>query len=101
MAVFHDHRIPTLKTLQTRLKLSLEHAKELRKAMAGGTGLACYNRIAGLHGIEHIALPENSPHPDHTIDYANTGDSYTPTLMLVDGKFVVGDWGSLVEKWDS
>jgi hypothetical protein len=99
MAVFHDHRIPSIKTLMERLKLSLEHAQELRKAMVGGTGLACYNRIAGLHGIERIALPENSPHPDHTISYVNAGDTYGTTLMNVNGRYVVGNWGDLVERW--
>jgi hypothetical protein len=35
----------------------------------------------------------------HTIEYVNFGDPYATTLMIVDGKIRIGDWGTVVERW--
>lgn len=53
------------------------------------------NEMLGTHGVESILPDEDYAGP--TIDYCNTGDAYETTLLYVKGKFVVGDWGSIVE----
>ena len=50
----------------------------------------------GTFGVEGIQQGHNRRSP--AIDYLNAGDTYTTTLMYVRGRFVVGDWGSIVER---
>ncbi len=97
--------IPSIKTLMTRLNLSREHAKEIRAAMENRKGLAVANRILNGFGVEVIGLPDgcfnNCQTPDVTIRYVNTGDTYKTTLMKVNGTYRVGNWGDVVEQYDS
>jgi hypothetical protein len=78
-------------------------APKLRAAMEKRIGLRYYNDLRDLFGVETIYLPDgcadNCQEPEHTIWYANTGYTYKPTLLKVDGRYVFGDWGSYVERW--
>ncbi len=114
-------RIPSIKTLETRLLISRENAKKLRLLMEENNyprsnphknpALLFYNEIGGTktsasaHGIESIGLPEgcfdNCQTPDVSIYYVNRGDTYDTTLMIVDGSYRVGDWGSIVEAYQN
>ena len=95
--------MPSIKTLMSQLNLTKTQAIELREAMAKNKGIAAYNRMINLYGVEAIFLPEdcmnNCQLPQHTIRYANTGDTYKTTLLKVDGKYIVGNWGDYVEQW--
>ena len=52
--------------------------------------------IIGGFGVEHIPAGRNSKSP--SITYVNMGDTYKTTLLWVNGKFRIGDWGSIVER---
>lgn len=45
------------------------------------------------YGVEWIECNGN------LIEYVNMGDPYAQTLLIVNGKIRIGDWGSIVEKW--
>lgn len=47
-------------------------------------------------GVEYIPAGHNSKSP--AIEYCNAGDTYTTTLLFVNGSYRVGDWGSIVER---
>jgi len=78
-------------------------APQLRWAMETRKGLVYYSTVRNLYGVEYIALPDgclaNCEPPDHSIGYANTGDTYGHTLVNVDGRYVFGNWGDYVERW--
>lgn len=54
------------------------------------------NELLGLHGVETIDARDCGD----TIEYCNSGDTYTPTLLYSHRSetFRVGDWGTLVER---
>lgn len=52
--------------------------------------------IIGGFGVEHIPAGRGSKSP--SITYVNMGDTYDTTLLYVNGKFRIGDWGSIVER---
>lgn len=54
------------------------------------------SEILNLHGAESIPAGSNQRSPE--IVYANTGDSYGTTIMVVNGEIRVGNWGDLVER---
>lgn len=50
----------------------------------------------GTFGVEHIERGHNQRSP--AIDYLNAGDTYSMTLLYVNGRFRVGCWGDIVER---
>lgn len=90
---------PSVKTLTSLLKLTKEQAKLIRLAMENNKGLAEANSHLNGFGIEQIALPEGSIRPTIIIDYVNMGDTYRTTLMKVNGRYRVGCWGDIVERF--
>ena len=44
-------------------------------------------------GVEYITLPN-----DEYIPYLNTGDTYSSTILFMDGKFVISSWGDIYEQ---
>lgn len=94
----------------------IEKAKRIRAAMEGkpvvegeSTGvlwhtvrnpqLAALHRIdsvLGTFGVEYIPRGHNAKSP--AISYCNTGDTYQTTIMLINGRFVIGAWGDIVER---
>ena len=92
--------IPTVKTL-TRRGYSREIAAQVRREMEKYAddpieGLYTIDLIIGGYGVESIAPGRNTRSPE--IYYVNMGDSYAETVMAIDGKFRLGDWGSIVER---
>jgi hypothetical protein len=47
-------------------------------------------------GVEHI--PQGHSQRSPAIDYLNTGDPYTLTVLYVNGRFRAGCWGDIVER---
>jgi hypothetical protein len=55
------------------------------------------NIVLNGYGVEYIR--ENGDYMCHGgIDYINFGDPYVTTILFYDGRFSVGDWGSIVER---
>ena len=50
----------------------------------------------GTFGVEYIPEGHNMRSP--AIEYLNAGDTYTDTLLYVNGRFRVGCWGDIVER---
>jgi hypothetical protein len=98
------NRVPSVKTLMARLRLSEQMAVMLRCAMQCKRGLRFYNVLSGGFGVETIGLPDgcfdNCRQPELTIKYVNHGDTYDTTLLWVGGRYRVGSWGDIVEAYD-
>lgn len=118
--------VPSIKTLQTRLSLPRERAIQLRKLLDGRLDPEtfesvkkwvgqCYhkprkselvmcaaNELLETHGVEAIEGSEytDSYHGHIRYTYCNTGDAYAATLIrdCVKGRYLVSDWGTLVER---
>lgn len=58
------------------------------------------NSIAETYGVEYIAHEHDTFHTVYGLDYLNTGDSYTKTIIYdhSKGRYVVAAWGDIVEK---
>lgn len=88
--------IPTVKTMAVHF--GKDKAVQLRKAFEGyvnngrKVGLREALDILDGYGIEYIQ------HKDMSIAYVNMGDSYATTILRVNGKIRIGDWGSIVER---
>ena len=54
------------------------------------------NEVLGAHGVGYIARGHNAKSP--AIEYCNAGDTYTSTLLFVNGRYRVGCWGDIVER---
>ena len=55
--------------------------------------LTCLDALGETFGVESFQLRDGS-----YCDYLNTGDTYTPTLLLVRGRYRVACWGDIAEK---
>lgn len=58
----------------------------------------------GFYGIEWCEYPGDQDRminrqPRRGFEYLNTGDSYTETLVYLNGAFYVRAWGNIVENW--
>lgn len=64
------------------------------------------NKLLGTFGVEYLFKgsdglrgdPE-SMHDSPILTYCNAGDPYTTTLLKCHGRWQVGDWGSIAEKY--
>lgn len=54
------------------------------------------DKLADTSGVEAVALGNGE-----IVDYLNSGDTYTPTLVFWRGNYLVTDWGTLVERHGS
>lgn len=108
--------IPSARTIATRLSLPVETARAVRRAMEqherSGAPFAseALDTIAGLigaHGAELI--PPGHGARSTSIEYANTGETYAPTVLYLDGvtaggrstgrgRWAVGSWGDIVDR---
>ena len=52
--------------------------------------------LLGGHGVERIEAGRGTRSP--AITYSNQGDTYTVTLLRSGGRWMIGDWGSRVER---
>lgn len=53
----------------------------------------CLDALGESSGVEAFELRDGS-----YCEYLNTGDTYSPTLMRVHGRYSVGCWGDIAEK---
>lgn len=61
------------------------------------TKMEALNRILGGYGVEAIQIAGEITN-SKWLDYVNMGDTYAATILHYNGRFVVGDWGSVVER---
>jgi len=81
--------LATLPAGEARIKECLNPPKTYNVRMN------CLNAICdGSFGVEGFQLDNGE-----WCDYLNTGDTYTPTLLYVFGKYRVGCWGDIAEKF--
>ena len=109
--------IPTPKTISARLSVSIECARAVRRLMeqheqtrprfATNTMESISATLPGCYGAELIPPGRGARSP--SIEYANTGETYTPTILYIDGvdesgrptgrgRWAVGSWGDIVER---
>jgi len=48
------------------------------------------------YGVEYIKPGKGAKSP--AIEYCNSGDTYAPTLLFINGRYSVGNWGDIVER---
>jgi len=97
--------LPTIATMVKR-GYTLDQATKIRGLMerfrAKGTWKWpkwTLERIAEIIGGEEIEfIPKGANERSPAIRYINMGDTYAETIMWVEGRFVLGDWGSIVER---
>jgi hypothetical protein len=53
----------------------------------------CLDALAGSYGVESFELKNGT-----YCDYLNTGDTYSPTLVRVNGFYRVASWGDIAER---
>jgi hypothetical protein len=58
--------------------------------------MAMLDKAIDTYGVKYISHGLNSRSP--AIEYLNTGDPYTSTLLFVNGQYRVGCWGDIVER---
>lgn len=63
--------------------------------------LHALNAEAETYGVEYIAHRDDSCRDTFGLEYLNTGDTYTPTLMFdhARGSWRVTSWGDVVERF--
>jgi hypothetical protein len=114
-------RIPSLKTLRLIKAIDESQVRELRDLLTGKTDphefvgkwidsfkyphypipiheqiMAAANKIMMGNDVEYISPGHNQK--SLAIYYVNLGDTYATTLMRINGRYVVGSWGNIVEK---
>jgi len=93
---------PSAKRIAEFLSIDAQKAKAIRAIMEGAhrvngeTRLERIDAVLGTCGVEYIPQGHNAKSP--AIYYCNTGDTYRPTIMKIDGRFVLGCWGDWVER---
>lgn len=97
--------IPSVKTLTQAFgnnkakivrKLMVSHEQNNRPGCYPNITMEEINAVIEGYGVEFIEKGHNAKSP--AITYVNLGDTYKTTVMWVNGKFRVGDWGSIVER---
>jgi hypothetical protein len=115
-------RLPSIRTLETafpgkgkELRQALEMTKaQLKQHPAGERRWReCYNppscydlrlhvldSIAETCGVEYIAHKDDTFHEVHGLEYLNTGETYTPTIVYDHSRkrYRVSSWGDIVER---
>lgn len=93
---------PSLKVIMEGLNVSKDTAKQVKAIMDGPgkvdgkTRLERIDKIIGTYGVEYTPRGHNSKSP--AILYCNAGDTYTVTVLKINGKFRIGCWGDIVER---
>lgn len=97
-----NERLPSVKTLSRIEGINRDPStprklrKVLERDLALRVRLGIADGIIGGTGVETISAGHNQRSP--AIHYVNLGDTYSTTLMLINGRFIVGCWGDIVER---
>lgn len=99
-------KIPSIKTIATicdaqTAKTVRRLMEEFRDKCPDGrlrpiVTLNAISSALNLFGVESIPRGHNAHSP--AIEYVNTGETYQPTVLWINGRFSIGDWGSIVER---
>lgn len=47
----------------------------------------------GVYGVESVPLPDGG-----RFNYVNTGDTYENTIGFLNGRYIIANWGDVVER---
>lgn len=110
---------PSIKTIQSRLRLDRQTAAAVRGILDGSISyhrvpgvsewyhrthsrppiyvckLEAINRLIGGHGVEGIPDPDDMTASG--LEYVNMGDTYNATIVYWKGRYMVTSWGDVVE----
>jgi len=65
----------------------------------GTRPMVTLNKIGRIMGHPEVcSIPKGNNAKSPAIYYVNAGDTYSTTMMWVNGRFKVGNWGSIVER---
>lgn len=59
--------------------------------------MTCLDALGHSYGVEAITL--NTSRVGQVMYYLNTGDTYSPTLIYLNGRYTVACWGDMVERY--
>lgn len=97
-------RIPSVKTLETRLRVNPLEAKRLRNILKQANEgqyvsqiLSEISDFLGFSGTETICAEVHGNYP--AFAYANSGETYAQTILFdpLKSRFLVCSWGDFVE----
>lgn len=97
-------RYPSVKAIQANFGQWLRdgEAQAIRcvmegpKKVNGKTRMEQIDRILETSGVEYTPRGHNAKSP--AITYCNAGDTYSVTIMKINGRFRIGCWGDIVER---
>jgi hypothetical protein len=81
----------------TRAEILAELGDSLHHSFLDSTNygrMLWINKLAQYHGVEYLGQNKHG----EDIDYLNSGDSYTATLVFVGGRMIVNSVGDMVER---
>jgi hypothetical protein len=55
-----------------------------------------FNELLKGYGVEYIPKGHNAKSP--SIEYVNFSDTYIDTLLYINGRYIIGNWGYYVER---
>jgi hypothetical protein len=92
------YRLPSVKTLEKQWPTKGNLIRELleRHPAQWRMTLDLVCPVIGGFGVETIY--GNGAKRNPNIHYVNMGDPYVNTIMCINGNYVVGNWGSIVER---
>jgi len=89
--------IPSLKTINDFFPyMATETQKLLHQAMRHGASLQVIDQLLEHFGIEYI----RDNRGDVVAKYSNSGDTYAPTVFVVNGIMRITTLGDFVETWE-
>jgi hypothetical protein len=115
--------IPSIKSIMQIKDVTIEQAKQVRAVLelesidavtkVNNAALkyvqTCYNRpplqmvkltaidtILQTYGVEGVPRGHGANSPG--FDYCNTGDSYASTIIWINGRYRVANWGDIAER---
>jgi hypothetical protein len=58
--------------------------------------MSAINDLLEMFGVEYMPEGKNAKSP--AFEYCNAGDTYATTVIFINGRYVIGCWGDIVER---
>lgn len=101
--LFGDMSLEAIRILSLTEREDLEELPGVREWMKGlynphrvsvrDMKLQALNQLGGFHGVESFDTP------DGPCEYLNAGNAYSQTILVHGGKWIVGCWGDIAERY--
>ena len=93
--------LPWLRQTSTNPKATAVEARRIMQSMKPSEAMRALDKLLGTHGVESASQdPYATPREwerQESFTFLNTGDTYTPTIILYRGNYMIRSWGDLVE----